>query len=285
MLLSIKNITLHFGKRPILNNVSLDVNEGEIIAITGKSGSGKTSILGIVSGLLDPDSGTVSYKGKNILKWGDIRRSRFRNSEIGFVFQFFNLLPDMTSYQNIRYPSLIKLFPGNVDRDIRSMAELLGIKEILNQKPQTLSGGERQRVAIARAIINKPRLILADEPTGNLDVLTAKEIKNLFTRLRSDENIAIILVTHDQTLIEIADAHYHLENGVLTRMDKPAVKEKSAKSTNTKSTKKIEKSAPSAPSKKTPVKRATVLKNTTAKKKSDAKKPSAAKGKKPGGKR
>lgn len=218
MLLSVENISLNFGKRKILDKVSLNVDEGCIIAITGKSGGGKTSLLGIISGLLEPDAGKVFYKKKNILKWGDLRRSRFRNREIGFVFQFFNLLPDMTSYQNIRYPTLIKLFPGNVDREIREMAKFLNIEQVLNQKPVTLSGGERQRVAIARAIINHPRLILADEPTGNLDVVTAAEIKNLFLNLKNRERMAIILVTHDQTLIEIADEHYHLEDGKLEKV-------------------------------------------------------------------
>mgnify|MGYP001317829658 CR=1 FL=1 len=233
MLLAVENISLNFGKRKILDDVSLEVDEGRIIAITGKSGGGKTSLLGIISGLLDPDAGRVLYKKRNILKWGDFKRSRFRNREIGFVFQFFNLLPDMTSYQNIRYPTLIKFFPGNVDREIREMAAFLNIEQILHQKPMTLSGGERQRVAIARAIINHPRLILADEPTGNLDVVTAAEIKNLFLNLKNREKMAIILVTHDQTLIEIADEHYHLENGKLQKVTgKSSVKktEVSAKS-------------------------------------------------------
>ncbi len=235
MLLSIENISLKFGKRRILDDVSLQVDEGKIIALTGKSGSGKTSILGIISGLLDPDSGRVLYKDKNILKWGDFRRSKFRNREIGFVFQFFNLLPDMTSYQNIRYPTIIKLMPTNVDKEIRDLAALLNISEILDQNPTTLSGGERQRVAIARAIINHPRLILADEPTGNLDVVTALEIKSLFVRLKTEENMAIILVTHDQSLIEIADEHYHLENGKFRRMDiVPAVVKKEKHEADTK---------------------------------------------------
>ncbi len=230
MLLTVENVSLHFGKRMILNNVSLSVDDGKIIAITGKSGGGKTSLLGIISGLLEPDSGRVLYKNKNILRWGDFRRSRFRNREIGFVFQFFNLLPDMTSYQNIRYPSMIKFIPRDVDREIRDMAASLNINEILHQKPMTLSGGERQRVAIARAIINHPRLILADEPTGNLDVVTAAEIKNLFVRLKTEERMAIILVTHDKSLIEIADEHYHLEEGRLLKVmheeAKPSVKSK-----------------------------------------------------------
>ena len=218
MLLSVKNVFLSFGKRRILDDVTLDIEEGRIIALTGKSGSGKTSLLGVISGLLDPDSGTVLYKNRNILKWGDFRRSRFRNKEIGFIFQFFNLLSDMTSYQNIRYPTIIRFFSRNVDKEIRALADSLNIREILHQKPMTLSGGERQRVAIARAIINHPKIVLADEPTGNLDVVTAKEIRNLFIRLKTEENMAIILVTHDQKLVDIADEHYHLENGKLVKM-------------------------------------------------------------------
>ena len=112
MLLSVENVSLNFGKRKILDDVSFQADEGRIIVLTGKSGSGKTSLLGIISGLLEPDNGKVFYKNRNILRWGDFRRSRFRNREIGFVFQFFNLLPDITSYQNIRYPTLIKFFPG-----------------------------------------------------------------------------------------------------------------------------------------------------------------------------
>ncbi len=223
MLLSVQNVTLNFGKRQILDNINLDVDEGKIIALTGKSGCGKTSLLGIISGLLTPDSGSVFYKNKNILQWGDFRRSRFRNREIGFIFQFFNLLPDMTSYQNIRYPTIIRFFPRNVDKEIRRMADSLNISEIIHQKPVTLSGGERQRVAIARAIINHPKIILADEPTGNLDVVTAKEIRNLFLKLKNEERISIIVVTHDQTLVEIADEHYHIENGLIERIP---VKEK-----------------------------------------------------------
>lgn len=223
MLLSVQNVTLNFGKRQILENINLDVDEGKIIALTGKSGCGKTSLLGIISGLLTPDAGSVLYKNKNILQWGDFRRSRFRNREIGFIFQFFNLLPDMTSYQNIRYPTIIRLFPRNVDKEIKRMADSLNISEILDQKPVTLSGGERQRVAIARAIINHPKIILADEPTGNLDVVTAKEIRNLFLKLKNEERISIIVVTHDQTLVDIADEHYHIENGLIERIP---VKEK-----------------------------------------------------------
>ncbi|HOF32427.1 MAG TPA: ABC transporter ATP-binding protein [Spirochaetota bacterium] len=220
MLLSVENINLKFGKRIILNNVSFKADTGKIIAITGKSGCGKTTLLGIVSGLLNPDSGKVFYNNKNILRWGDFRKSHFRNKEIGFVFQFFNLMPDMSSYQNIIFPALIRLFPRNVKKELNSLVEYLNIKDIINHYPTTLSGGERQRVAIARAIINKPKMILADEPTGNLDNTTAEDIKNLFIKLKKEENMSLIIVTHDKRLVEIADEHLHLENGILKKQSK-----------------------------------------------------------------
>jgi len=217
MLLSVENINLKFGKRVILNKVSFKADAGKIIAITGKSGCGKTTLLGIVSGLLKPDSGKVLYKNKNILRWGDFRKSHFRNKEIGFVFQFFNLMPDMSSYQNIIFPALLRIFPRNVKKDINNLVEYLNIKDIINHYPETLSGGERQRVAIARAIINKPKMILADEPTGNLDNTTAEDIKNLFIKLKKEENMSLIIVTHDKRLVDIADEHLHLENGILKK--------------------------------------------------------------------
>jgi len=220
MLLSVENINLKFGKRIILNNVSFKADTGKIIAITGKSGCGKTTLLGIISGLLNPDSGKVFYKNKNILRWGDFRKSHFRNKEIGFVFQFFNLMPDMSSYQNIIFPALIRLFPRNVKKELNSLVEYLNIKDIIKHYPTTLSGGERQRVAIARAIINKPKMILADEPTGNLDNTTAEDIKNLFIKLKKEENMSLIIVTHDKRLVEIADEHLHLENGILKKQSK-----------------------------------------------------------------
>ena len=220
MLLNLKNISLSFGKRIILDDVSFNVKKGEIIAITGKSGTGKTSLLGIISGLLKPDRGKVLYQDSDIVNWWDFRKSSFRNKKIGFVFQFFNLLPDLSAYENIRYPSLKRIFPKNVHKEIVDIAEILGISGILKQKPVTLSGGERQRVAIARAIINGPDLLLADEPTGNLDVLTAVEIKNLFIELKEKRGISIVLVTHDQSLIGISDRHYHLENSRLSLVEK-----------------------------------------------------------------
>lgn len=219
-MITLEHITTSFGHRLILDDISLEFPERTISAITGKSGAGKTTLLGIISGLQNPDRGKVFYKGKNILRWGDIRRSKYRNRVIGFVFQFFNLLPDMTSYQNIVYPARISLFrSGNdIDTSARELIRELGIEEIADNYPTTLSGGERQRVAIARAIINKPKMILADEPTGNLDDHSARQILSLFKKLRDEHGMTIIVVTHDPRIVEMADAQYHLVNAKLTAL-------------------------------------------------------------------
>jgi len=219
-MIDIQNVSMAFGKRSILEDVNLTFKPGTISAITGKSGAGKTTLLGIISGLLRPDTGKVLFKGQNILRWGDLKRSRYRNREIGFVFQFFNLLSDNTSYQNIIYPALISPMRGDfdLDKEVRDLASYLNIEEVLHNYPSTLSGGERQRVAVARAIINKPKIILADEPTGNLDDLSAKGILSLFKRLRDESDICLIIVTHDPRIVEFADFHYHLHNAHLVKM-------------------------------------------------------------------
>ncbi len=225
-MLKVENISISFGKRQILNDVSFTMGEGTITTITGKSGSGKTTLLGILSGLLEPDRGRIFFEGKNIFRWLDFQRSRFRNRKIGFVFQFFNLLPDLTAYQNIIYPATIPLFPRNVRKDADFLIDFLDIREIIHQYPRTLSGGERQRVAIARALIMRPKLVLADEPTGNLDNVTAEYIKNLFLEIRERYNISFLITTHDERFVENADQRFHLEAGNLKKFKKKAVRTK-----------------------------------------------------------
>lgn len=219
-IIDIEHVYTKFGKRVILDDVVLGFHEGSISSLTGKSGAGKTTLLGIISGLLQPDKGKVYFKGKNILRWGDIRRSRYRNREIGFVFQFFNLLSEMTSFHNIVFPARLSLLGGRGDVDgiANELIDHLGIRNIANHYPGTLSGGERQRVAIARAIINKPRIILADEPTGNLDDASARTIIDLFKKLRDEDNMCIVVVTHDARIVAAADNHYHLEGSRITKV-------------------------------------------------------------------
>jgi lipoprotein-releasing system ATP-binding protein len=267
-MLVVENVSMSFGERDILKNVNMKIDEKSITVITGKSGTGKTTLLGIMSGLLKPDSGKVLFRGKNIFRWLDFMRSRYRNKKIGFIFQFFNLLPDMTAYQNIIYPAIINPFSKNIRGEADFLVNYLGISHIKNNYPTTLSGGELQRVAVARSIINRPEIVLADEPTGNLDDATADQIISLFSEIKEKYGISFVIVTHEKKFLTIADVHYHLTDGQFTRMDnarggsvKNDVKEKAAPAARKKSpakmasernaTKKAEKKA--APAKKKPV--------------------------------
>jgi lipoprotein-releasing system ATP-binding protein len=218
-MMKIENVSMKFGERQILKDVSFEVKERSITVITGKSGSGKTTLLGIMSGLLKPDGGKVLFGGKNIYRWMDFRRSRFRNKTIGFIFQFFNLLPDLTAFQNIIYPAVINPFSKDIRGQAEYLIQYLGLSHIAGNLPGTLSGGELQRVAIARSIINRPRIVLADEPTGNLDEETANGIIRLFAEIRDRYNISFVIVTHEKEFLDIADAHYHVEEGKLLRMN------------------------------------------------------------------
>ena len=219
-MLKVINISKNFGKRDILKNITIDINSKSIVAITGKSGTGKSTLLGIISGLMKPDEGKVYFQDKNIFRWGDFRRSRFRNRKIGFVFQFFSLFPELTAYENILYPAILNPFTSKkIYREINDLVDLLKINKIVDQYPSTLSGGERQRVAIARAIINNPKLILADEPTGNLDEATTNDIIDLFIRLKNQKDITIIIATHEKKLIKISDVEYSLNGGGLKKIE------------------------------------------------------------------
>jgi ABC-type lipoprotein export system ATPase subunit len=232
-MLAVDNVCMSFKDRKILENVNCAIPEHSINVIMGKSGSGKSTLLGIMSGLLKPTSGQVLYSGKNIYKWGDFRRSHFRNKTIGFVFQFFNLLPDLTAYQNILYPAALNPFSHNRRQDIDYLIQYLNLEKIIHNYPATLSGGELQRVAIARAIINKPKIVLADEPTGNLDDDTADQIIALFKDIREKQGISFVIVTHETRFLNIADSYYLIQNGVMAKQplkkDIPALPAATAK--------------------------------------------------------
>lgn len=216
-MLVVDNVCMSFKDRKILENINFTIPEKSINVIMGKSGSGKSTLLGIMSGLLKPTDGRVLYLGKDIYSWRDFRRSRFRNKSIGFVFQFFNLLPDFTAYQNILYPAVLNPFSRNKRKDVDYLIEYLGLEHIIYNYPPTLSGGELQRVAIARAIINKPKIVLADEPTGNLDDDTADQIIALFNDIRDKQGISFVIVTHETRFLNIADAFYRIEKGLLQK--------------------------------------------------------------------
>jgi ABC-type lipoprotein export system ATPase subunit len=234
-LLQVNSVSVQYDERKVLDDVSFEVQESTITALTGKSGSGKTTLLGVISGLLQPNDGTVLFMGDNIFKWSDLKRSRFRNRDIGFVFQFFNLFSDISAYDNIAFPAILNRQTRNLHKRIMELADYLQIADILDRNPTTLSGGERQRVAIARAIINEPKLILADEPTGNLDTATANDILKLFARLRDDKGISIIIATHDERIVKASNVQYHIEggkiieNGVRQEKQKVVVKKKLTK--------------------------------------------------------
>jgi lipoprotein-releasing system ATP-binding protein len=240
-LIQLDNIGISFGERSILHGINLEIEPGKIIAITGKSGTGKSTLLGIISGLLKPDDGTVHFQGQNIFRWGDMKRSRFRNRKMGFVFQFFSLFPELTAYENILYPAILNPFTSkNISGEIGELVDFLKIGNIVNQYPASLSGGERQRVAIARAIINNPLLILADEPTGNLDEETTNDIIELFIRLKEERGITTILATHETHLVQNSDLAYRIEDGAIegSTVQKSAKKKSGPKAGTSKQAKK-----------------------------------------------
>ncbi len=210
------NIFKRYGELAVLKGVSLEVKRGEVISITGSSGAGKTTLLHIISTLSNVDSGEVVIAGEDITKLDDKRLSAFRNSKIGFVFQFHNLLPEFTALENVMIPGLIgKRNRVEVETRAKKLLELMGLSQRHDHKPNQLSGGEQQRVAIARAIINSPEVIFADEPSGNLDSLTKEEIHKLFFRLRDEFGITVIVVTHDEKLAEMADRKIVMCDGVI----------------------------------------------------------------------
>jgi len=222
MIISIKNINKSYkvaGERiNVINNLSLELDKGEIIAITGRSGCGKTTLLNIITGITKADNGIISFREKKLKYWSDFAMSRIRNREIGQIFQTFRLLDDETVMTNVMMPARIR---GKAGSAIRNYAiEILGkagIAEYQNTKAGHLSGGQKQRVAIARALVNRPSLILADEPDANLDVETSMEIFSLLEMLRR-EGKSIIIVTHKEYMLKKADRTYKMEKGSLREL-------------------------------------------------------------------
>lgn len=195
-----------FGSLEVLKGVSLSVARGEVVSIVGASGAGKTTLLQILGTLSQPDSGELSIAAESVLRLGDKALSRFRNQKIGFVFQFHHLLPEFSALENVTLPALIGgMGQTEAERRARELLEMVGLTERCDHKPSQLSGGEQQRVAIARALINRPAVLLADEPSGNLDSQNREEIHRLFFELREKLGQTIVLVTHDEKLAAMAD--------------------------------------------------------------------------------
>jgi lipoprotein-releasing system ATP-binding protein len=219
-MISCKDIEKSYGSLKVLKGVSLEVASGEIVAITGKSGAGKSTLLHILGTLDRPDSGTVFFEDNNIfaLKGDDL--AKFRNEKIGFIFQFHHLLPEFSAKENVMIPGYIgKKNTYELEKKASELLHFVGLEDRMHHKPNELSGGEQQRVAIARALINEPMLILADEPTGNLDTKTSDEIHQLLLGLKSHYNPAIILVTHNPNLANICDCNYIMKDGQIERKE------------------------------------------------------------------
>ncbi len=208
------------GKREVwaLRGLNLKVKEGEFLAVVGPSGSGKSTLLNLIGALDRPTSGAVLVDGIDTSKLSDSELSRFRNEKIGFVFQSFNLINRISVRRNVELPAVVKGTPKDVrERRARELLEEVGLGDKIYMKPLELSGGEQQRVAIARALINNPRFILADEPTGNLDSVTSKEIYRLLRRLNRMHGTTVIVVTHDLELAQECDRIVYLRDGKVER--------------------------------------------------------------------
>ncbi len=213
-MIEIKNIIKSYGTLRVLRGIDLVIPDREVVAVTGASGAGKSTLLHILGTLDTPDSGEILYDGENIARYPAGKLSAFRNRKIGFVFQFHHLLPEFTALENICIPAWIK---GDSRREATRKAtallELLGLEERASHKPSELSGGEQQRVSVARALINSPRAVLADEPSGNLDSQTRNELHRLFFRLRDELHQTFVIVTHDAELAAMSDRKITLSDG------------------------------------------------------------------------
>lgn len=215
-MIKIKNIEKRFGNLEVLKGVNMEIAPKEIVSIMGPSGAGKTTLLQIIGTLDNPNGGSVEIAGTDVLKLSEREKSQFRNQEIGFVFQFHQLLPEFSAIENVMMPALIagRSF-GEAEKEAQSLLEYLKLSERKTHKPSELSGGEKQRVAVARALINKPSIILADEPSGSLDSKNRKELHQLFFDLRDNFNQTILIVTHDEELANISDRVVHMRDGLI----------------------------------------------------------------------
>lgn len=220
VLVSVKDLSKKYkvGKQKItaLKGVSLDIKQGEFVALTGSSGSGKSTLLQLIGGLDKADSGTVEVNGQNLAKLRDGKLSKFRNKTIGFVFQFFYLQPFLNLETNVEVPAMFARQKPKVRHNQSSeMINSVDLSDRIKHLPRELSGGQMQRAAIARALMNKPKLLLADEPTGNLDSTNANAIFDMFEKLRNEFGTTVVVVTHDQSLASRADRIVRLSDGVI----------------------------------------------------------------------
>ena len=216
-MLHCSGITKSYGELQILKGIDLEIKTGEIVSIVGSSGAGKTTLLQILGTLDTPDKGEVLIDGVNPFKLSSKQLSAFRNQQIGFIFQFHQLLPEFTAIENIIIPALIKgVSQTDAKKDAQKLLEILGLTARANHKPNELSGGEQQRIAVARSLINRPKIVFADEPSGNLDSQNSKELHELFFKLRDEFNQTFVIVTHNESLAEMTDRKIIMRDGIIS---------------------------------------------------------------------
>ncbi|HZJ80966.1 MAG TPA: ABC transporter ATP-binding protein [Dysgonamonadaceae bacterium] len=215
-MIKVQGINKSFGSLQVLKNIDLTISKGEIVSIVGPSGAGKTTLLQIMGTLDKPDSGKVIFEGDDVTKYNDRKLSDFRNKNIGFVFQFHQLLPEFTALENTMIPALIgKKDRSQANKEANNILELMGLADRKFHKPAELSGGEKQRVAVARALINNPMIVFADEPSGSLDTENKDELHSLFFKLRDELDQTFVIVTHDTQLAQLTDRTISMKDGII----------------------------------------------------------------------
>lgn len=215
-MLKATGIKKKYGSLEVLKGIDLEISKGEVVSIVGASGAGKSTLLHILGSLDTPDEGSVELSGKNVFKLSSTQLASFRNKEIGFVFQFHNLLPEFTALENVCIPGYIG---GRNDGEVLARAtellKLLGLGSRMDHKPSALSGGEQQRTAIARALVNNPSIVFGDEPSGNLDSKNANELHNLFFKIREELGHTFVIVTHNEEFAAMADRTLEIRDGMV----------------------------------------------------------------------
>ncbi|MBK8388137.1 MAG: ABC transporter ATP-binding protein [Saprospiraceae bacterium] len=215
-----QGITKAYGNLKVLKGVDLEIEMGKIISILGKSGAGKSTLLHILGTLDVPDEGVLSIDGEVLTNMKEKSLAKYRNQNLGFVFQFHHLLDEFTALENVCIPAYIaKTNQKIVERKAKELLDYLGLKDRMDHKPNQLSGGEQQRVAVARALINQPKVVLADEPTGNLDNTSSREMHELFLKLRNDFNQTFVIVTHNEELAQMSNKRYFMVDGKIDSID------------------------------------------------------------------
>ncbi|MCI4668969.1 MAG: ABC transporter ATP-binding protein [Bacteroidia bacterium] len=211
-----ENIHKSYGKVEVLKGVDIKLSEGEIVALVGTSGAGKSTLLQVLGTLDSPDQGNIWFEGQMIHQLPEKMQAKFRNESLGFVFQFHHLLPEFTALENVCIPGWIgKSSKNEIENRAKDLLDRLGLSHRLDHKPSQLSGGEQQRVSVARALINQPRLILADEPTGNLDTQNSQELYDLLFSLTRETGVAFLVATHNMALAEKADRVMRIQDGMI----------------------------------------------------------------------